>query len=83
MQAYQYFVNWLRIAYPGDTVDDFLKRLSDSGLSSEAERLGNALFGMGHGLRWDGKQMARLLGEHHKVRTASLATNRKLMKLNP
>jgi hypothetical protein len=83
MEAYQSFLQWLRIAFPGDTVDDFLKRSSDFGLSSETEQLGAALFATGDGKQWDGKKMARILKKHHRAQATSFAKHRKLMELNP
>lgn len=83
MKAYQSFLKWLHVAFPGDNVDDFLSRSSDSGLSAEAEQLGAALFARGDGKQWDGRKMARLLAEHRKTQSASLARQHKLMKLNP
>jgi hypothetical protein len=83
MHAYQTFLTWLYIAHPGDTVDDFLRGSSDSGLATETERLGETLFGMGNSSHWDGKKMARLLKEHEKNQTALLANHSRLMNLNP
>lgn len=83
MEAYQSFLKWLRIAFPGDTVDDFLGRSSDSGLSAETERLGTTLFATGNGKQWDGREMARLLKEHQRTKASPLAKHRNRMKLNP
>jgi hypothetical protein len=83
MEAYQSFLKWLRMAYPGVTVEDFVSGLSDSGLTAEAEQLGAALFATSQNHQWDGKKMGRLLKEHRRTRAASFPKHRRLMELNP
>jgi hypothetical protein len=83
MQAYEGFLKWLALAYPGTTVDEFLGKTEDAGLKSETANLGASLFATRQSDGWNGRQMAILLQRHRKTQYSRAARRRSLLKLNP
>ena len=84
MQAYDWFLKWLTLAYPGMTVHEFLSVAADSDLSSETNYLGASLFSTNNqSAPWSGKRIAELLNKHRKARNNYAARRQDLLKLNP
>jgi hypothetical protein len=84
MQSYDWLLKWLTVAYPGMTVDDFLRSAADSDLASETNHLGASLFSKDdQGAPWSGNRIAQLLSKHRKARNKYAAKRQDLLKLNP
>jgi BatD DUF11 like domain len=72
MDAYVCFLQWLRRAYPGKTVHEFLSGAADPAMAAEFNNLGAMLFAA-HEQQpaWNHTEMAKVLREHRrKVRMA-------------
>ncbi len=83
-QAYDWFLKWLTLAYPGMTVDEFLMSAADSDLSSETNHLGASLFSKDNqNALWNGKRIADLLNKHRTTRNNYATKRQDLLKLNP
>ena len=84
IQAYDWLLKWLTLAYPGMTIDEFLMLAADSDLSSETNHLGASLFSKNNqNAPWNGKRIAELLNKHRKTRNCYATQRQDLLKLNP
>ena len=83
-ESYTLLLEWLRIAYPGWTIDRVLQQEDNAALSSEIDSLGAAVFAKTGNANWTGSRLAALLKQQRKATgdQPSRQTHR-LPKLNP
>ena len=82
MQTYTSLLGWLRVAYPGTSLEDFLRQAADPQLNSEVSRLGRSLFCSQTGPAWDGASLSDALHNHRRASSLQARADT-LPPLNP
>ena len=84
MEAYALLLDWLTLLRPGKTLDDFVSATADRSLQHEIEILGYGLFSKsGTGSQWNGRNLARPIGQHRRALHRESLKPTALTSLNP
>jgi hypothetical protein len=66
-QSYTLLLQWIKVAYPGWTIDRMLEHENNAALSSEIDGLGAAMFSKSRKVDWSGSRLAALLTQQRKT----------------